>query len=211
MKRIKWIALLATQALLTSLAFAEGDVAQGKTVYTSCVSCHGKQGGGNAELAAPRLSHLPAVYILAQLDKFRSGTRGGKETSAAAQQMAAMAATLTDEQALYDVATYVATLQGAGTPAAVSGDVVLGGDYYNQFCGACHGAAAQGNPALNSPPLAGADDWYLVSQLQAFREGVRGSQPDDKTGRQMRAMASVLPNEKAIADVVAYISSLGNN
>jgi cytochrome c553 len=59
--------------------------------------------------------------------------------------------------------------------------------------------------------LAGADDWYLVAQLQAFREGIRGSGPNDKTGRQMRAMAGVLPDDKAIADVVAYIRTLGSN
>ena len=71
-----------------------------------------------------------------------------------------------------------------------------------------HGPAAEGNVALNSPRLAGSDDWYMVAQLQAFRSGQRGTHPDDRTGRQMRAMAGVLPDDKAIADVVAFVNSL---
>lgn len=208
---MKWIVLLTVQVLAASPGWAEGDIARGKALYANCVSCHGEQGSGSVDLAAPNLAHLPAVYVVAQLDKFRSGARGGKGASTAAQQMTAMAATLADEQALYDVAAYIATLEGQASPASVSGDVVLGADYYNQFCGACHGAEAQGNLALNSPPLAGADDWYLVTQLHAFREGVRGSTPNDKTGRQMRAMAGVLPNDQAIADVVAYIRTPDSN
>jgi cytochrome c oxidase subunit 2 len=62
--------------------------------------------------------------------------------------------------------------------------------------------------ALNSPPLVGADDWYLAAQLQAFRGGTRGTQPRDKTGKQMRMMAGTLPDDQAIAAVVAYIRSL---
>jgi len=209
--QMKWIVLLTVQVLAASLSWAEGDIAKGKALFATCVSCHGEQGSGNVELAAPNLAHLPAVYVVAQLDKFRAGVRGGPNDSAAARQMAAMASTLADEQALYDIAAYVTTLDGPASAASVSGDVVLGADYYNQFCGACHGAAAQGNLALNSPPLAGADDWYLVAQLHAFREGIRGSGPNDKTGRQMRAMAGVLPDDKAIADVVAYIRTLGSN
>ena len=85
----------------------------------------------------------------------------------------------------------------------------MGADYYNQFCGACHGAGALGNPSLNSPRLAGTDDWYLEAQLLAFRSGERGARPEDTTGRQMRAMAVILPDERAVRDVVAYLQSLG--
>ena len=36
--------------------------------------------------------------------------------------------------------------------------------------GTCHGPAAEGNVALHSPRLAGTDDWYLLAQLESFRE-----------------------------------------
>lgn len=84
----------------------------------------------------------------------------------------------------------------------------MGADYYNQFCGACHGAGAVGNLALNSPRLAGGDDWYMQAQLLAFRAGQRGSHPEDTTGKQMRAMAAILPDEQGVRDVVAYLHGL---
>ena len=42
-------------------------------------------------------------------------------------------------------------------------------------CVACHGASGEGNPALNSPSLAGQDASYLVRQLNHFKNGVRGA------------------------------------
>lgn len=206
--RYLFIALPALFLLFCGPIQAQGDMVAGATAYVSCAACHGAQGGGNRELGAPRLVHLEPVYIETQLQKFKSGLRGGPGASAAAAQMAGMAASLSDEQAEQNVAAYITTLKGAQSSPTVTGDAVLGGDYYNQFCGACHGAAAQGNLALNSPRLAGADDWYLKSQLRAFRSGSRGSHPQDRTGRQMRAMAAVLPGEQAIADIVAFIRSI---
>lgn len=194
---------------LASAALGDGDVDAGKGAYSACIACHGANGEGNAALNAPRLAHLDVAYMVAQLNKFRSGVRGGPESSTTAQQMAGMAATLSNEQALIDVATYIVTFETAPPAATLEGDAAVGADYYNQFCGACHGAAAQGNVALNSPNLAGADDWYLLSQLKAFRAGTRGAHPDDRTGRQMRAMAALLPDDKIVNDVVVFIHGSG--
>jgi cytochrome c553 len=200
--------LLAMLALAASLGCAADDPQQGKLIYATCAACHGAGAGGNRALNAPRLNHLQPVYIAAQLQKFRNGTRGGSDDSEHARQMAAIAAGLADEQAMYDVAAYIATLDGSASAASVQADVALGSTYYRQFCAACHGPGAEGNPALNSPTLAGADDWYLAAQLQAFRNGVRGTHPQDRTGKQMRVMAAVLPDDQAVAAVVAYIRSL---
>jgi len=200
--------LLAALILAPLPAAAEGDPGRGAALYAPCASCHGPDGSGNAALGAPRLTHLTPVYIVAQLDKFRSGQRGGSSAGQQAQQMAAMAATLGDEQAVYDVAAYIHSLDSKPSPGSVQGNAALGADYYNQYCGACHGRDAGGNPALNSPPLAGADDWYLVAQLRGFRNGERGADPADRTGRQMRAMALALPDDSAVTDVVAFIQSI---
>ena len=201
---------LALVGLMTAAlpAFAQNAEA-GKSQYATCVACHGANAQGNQALSAPRLNHLQPVYIAAQLDKFRSGIRGGEGASATAMQMAPMAAILADDQAVQDVAAYIAGLDSEPSAATLEGDVVMGADYYNQFCGACHGAGAVGNLALNSPRLAGGDDWYLQAQLLAFRAGQRGSHPKDTTGRQMRAMAVILPDEQAVKDVVAYLNGLG--
>ena len=199
---------LAAMLLCAAPALAQGDAAAGKAQYATCVACHGDQAQGNQALNAPRLNHLEPVYVAAQLVKFRSGVRGGEGATASSRSMAPMAATLADDQAIADVSAYIASLDSPTSEATVEGDAALGGDYYNQFCGACHGAGAVGNTSLNSPRLVGTDDWYLEAQLLAFRSGERGSHPEDTTGKQMRAMAMVLPNEQAVKDVVAYLRSL---
>ncbi len=198
---------MALVPLLPMIAEADGDAEAGRKHYGACAACHGEAAAGNPVLQAPRLNHLKPVYILAQLRSFRDGLRGG-EAGTPAAQMAAMAATLPDEQAMLDIATYIATLSGGPSPATVEGDRGMGADYYNQFCGACHGPAAEGNVALHSPRLAGTDDWYLLAQLESFRAGRRGTHPEDRTGRQMRAMAGVLPDDQAARDVIAFIRSL---
>lgn len=204
--------LISLLFLLTSVyaipILAAGNATVGETLYGACAACHGAQGEGNRALGAPRLNHLDSVYIEAQLLKFRQGIRGGAGAASSAVQMAGMANTLADEKAVADVSAFIAGLDSAAPAVTVQGDATLGGDYFNQFCGACHGPTAEGNTALNSPRLAGSDDWYLMAQLEAFRSGARGSHPDDRTGRQMRAMAGVLPDAKAVRDVVAFIGSL---
>ena len=207
MRFIRILLPLVLSAAATA-SFAEDNPQRGGELYASCAACHGAQGEGNRSLNAPRLTHLAPVYIVEQLQKFKAGVRGGTEAGDNARQMAGMAATLADDQAMYDIASYIATLKGGASAVTVEADAEVGAGYYRQFCAACHGPAGEGNPALNSPRLAGADDWYVVAQLEAFRSGARGSHAQDRTGKQMRAMAGVLPDDAAVAAVAAYIRGL---
>lgn len=95
------------------------------------------------------------------------------------------------------------------TSAFAAGDPARGQSYY-ATCGACHGASGEGMQALNAPALAGQEEWYVVRQLQNFKNGIRGTDPKDTFGMQMAPMAMTLPTEQAIEDVAAYISSLGD-
>ena len=96
---------------------------------------------------------------------------------------------------------------GAGPAVLAAGDVAKGKALYNIFA-ACHGANAEGTAALNAPANAGQDPWYMIRQLKNFRAGIRGADPDDTFGAQMRPMAMMLSSDQDIADVVAYITSL---
>jgi len=96
---------------------------------------------------------------------------------------------------------------GAGPAVLAAGDVAKGKALYN-ICAACHGANAEGTAALNAPANAGQDPWYMIRQLKNFRAGIRGADPDDTFGAQMRPMAMMLSSDQDIADVVAYITSL---
>jgi cytochrome c553 len=76
-----------------------------------------------------------------------------------------------------------------------------------QACAACHGATAQGNPALGAPALAGQGAAYLERQLQHFKTGVRGADPRDTQGAQMKAMAGGLSDED-IRVLAGYLAAL---
>jgi cytochrome c oxidase subunit 2 len=62
--------------------------------------------------------------------------------------------------------------------------------------------------AMNGPRLTGQYDWYLIRQLQNFKAGIRGSDPKDNYGAQMRPMTMTLADEQQVKDVVAYIQTL---
>ena len=51
-------------------------------------------------------------------------------------------------------------------------------------------------------------DWYLVTQLKNFKQGIRGAHPNDLYGPQMASMAAMLGDDQAINDLVAYINTL---
>jgi cytochrome c oxidase subunit 2 len=98
------------------------------------------------------------------------------------------------------------TLSSAGALAA--GDAERGKTLY-ATCGACHGANGEGLEALNAPKLAGQEEWYVIRQLENFKNGVRGNNPRDTYGMQMAPMAQTLVDAQAMQDVAAYIRTLG--
>jgi cytochrome c553 len=179
----------------------------GKTLYGVCASCHGADGGGNKALNAPRISGQKAWYIARQLTNFKSGIRGSHEKDIYGQQMRPMSMTLANDQMVADVSAYVSTLKSLASPPTIKGDATAGKAAY-AICASCHGANGEGNKALNAPAIAGQNDWYIVRQLYNFKNGIRGVDPKDSYGQQMRPMAMILPDDKAINNIAAYISTL---
>lgn len=93
-------------------ASIQPDATAGEKTYTTiCVACHGVDGKGNEALGAANLTYLYEPYMIRQLKYFRDGVRGSHAKDIRGQQMAAMAKTLTDDQAIADVAAYIAGLQ----------------------------------------------------------------------------------------------------
>jgi cytochrome c oxidase subunit II len=201
--RVLWVCLLLSLAATVQAA----DVAVGKSLYLTCAACHQPDAGGNQSLNAPRLAGQEAWYMKRQLEAFKSGLRGAAAGDVYGAQMRPMAMTLTDATAIDNVVAYIETLSPAPVPAAVQGEVAAGKRLY-ATCAACHGANGEGSLQLNAPSLAGQSDWYLARQLRDFKTGVRGSQPIDVFGMQMKPMAAMLANDQAIDDVVAYIDTL---
>lgn len=200
-----WLASHPTYA--ETLAQTGGDPALGERQYAVCVACHGAQGEGNRDLNSPRLAGLDGWYIARQLEYFRTGVRGAHEDDVYGKQMAPMAATLPDDEAVANVVAYIDTFPVEPAPVTVVGDVARGERLY-ETCVSCHGPQAEGIWAMNAPWQAGMDDWYLARQLENFKRGIRGAHPDDLYGAQMAAMARVLRDSESVNDVVAYIASL---
>jgi cytochrome c553 len=181
----------------------------GNELYAACVSCHGKDGHGQADIAAPSIAGLPAWYVEAQLVKFRSGIRGAHPDDLEGLRMRPMSRQMMDEGEIKAVSAYVATLSPLkAPPSTVGGDAAAGAAAY-ATCVACHGPDGKGNEALKAPPIVGQHDWYLVSQLKKFKSGIRGTNPLDVTGGQMRPMSMTLADEQAMKNVVAHIATLG--
>ncbi|MCC7008535.1 MAG: c-type cytochrome [Acidobacteria bacterium] len=186
---------------------AQGATASGEQLYRACASCHGEAGAGDATFGAPRIAAMPRWYVASQLQRFKAGTRGRHFDDAEGLRMRAMAMQMGTQAEIDAVASYVASLPAGTSPAAVAGADPAVGQTKFAVCAACHGPKGEGNEALNAPPLAGMDDWYVARQLRKFQSGVRGAVKDDPIGAQMAGMAlTVQPAE--VDSVAAYVHAL---
>ena len=185
----------------------EPPVPAGKELFQLCQQCHGETALGNQKVNAPSIAGLPQWYIEAQLKKFKGGGRGTHFDDLSGMQMRPMAMSLNNDGEITAISAYVAALPAQKPTPALSGDPNKGKTLFAP-CVACHQADAGGNEALKAPPLNHANDWYLAASLKKFKAGIRGTNPLDQSGGLMRPMAQTLPDEQAIADVVAYITTL---
>ena len=184
-----------------------GNAQVGAAQYAVCTACHGQRGEGLKALNAPKISGQEPWYLRRQLNNYKAGRRGVHEDDIYGRQMAPMAGTLIDDAAIENVIAHIQTFPDNPAPATVQGDVVRGERIY-AVCSYCHGSDAQGIQAINAPRMAGMTDWYLASQLQNFRSGIRGGHPQDFYGKQMGFMGRNLQTDEQINDVIAYINSL---
>jgi cytochrome c oxidase subunit II len=199
--------ILAVLGLFMSVSAMAADAAAGKAAFAICAACHGAEGQGNLAMNAPRLAGQEGWYLKRQMDAFRAGLRGTAPGDMHGAQMRPMAISVSAPAALDNLIAYIATLPDTPNATTVTGDAAAGKTAYG-VCAACHGADGKGNQALGGPRLVGQDDWYLVRQLKNYRQGLRGYDPKDTYGAQMKPMAATLATDQAVNDVVAYINSL---
>lgn len=95
----------------------------------------------------------------------------------------------------------------AGCFGGPTADQVAGDEIYDT-CVPCHGAKGEGNKSIQTPPIAGLPEWYVVEQLTKFKGAMRGYHPDDPEGHKMRPMARTLTSETQIAKVAKYVAGL---
>ena len=190
--------------LLPVCAFAAPmNIERGAAIYAICGACHGARGEGIESLSAPPLAGQQAPYLLRQLEHFHAGVRPSKE-DIQAQEMRHILTTVSKEDDWQSVIAFVKTLPGTRQREAFDGDIARGREIYAS-CAACHGAAGQGNEALEAPNLSVLPAWYVRSQLEKYRDGLRGGSAGDRPGNRMRAIAVTLHSDADVAAVTAYI------
>lgn len=200
------LAAVTLAALGCSATSASAPIA-GSTLYDACVNCHGPAGEGSVTVGAPRIAGMPQWYLSAQLTRFKDGLRGMHPDDFDGLRMRAMARQMMSAEEIDAVAEYIAGLPKVTNPATLHDADAAAGQALFITCTACHGPNGEGNQALNAPPLAGLDDWYVERQLRKFRAGVRGKALGDPVGPAMQAMSLTLDPGK-IADVAAYVHGL---
>jgi len=200
-----WLATYPTFA--QTVAQVPGDAKAGEPLYAVCGACHGAQGEGNPALNAPKLAGQGDWYLKRQLALFKSGARGTHEKDTFGKMMAPMAATLVDDAAMNNVVAYIKSLPDTPAPPTVKGNLTNGHDKF-ETCAACHAPDGRGIQAMNAPRLKGMSDWYLVTQLKNFRQGIRGAHKLDSYGPQMALIGEMLRDDQVTNDLVAYIGSL---
>ena len=88
-----------------------GNIENGSALYQTCSACHGAQAEGNKLLNAPPLVGIQDWYLVQQLKNYKYGYRAwDPELDPVGYAMVAISQMLESEQAMHDVAAYVATL-----------------------------------------------------------------------------------------------------
>lgn len=164
--------------------FADGDRESGRKVAGMCRTCHGLDGYAKIPIA-PHIGGEPALYLAAQLEAFRDGTREH-------EMMSVVARSLSDAQ-IADVSAWYAGHIATATLSAPEDDAP-------EACIACHGANGMAE-VEDAPNLAAEVNIYIDTQLKAFRSG-------DREHEVMSPIAAELSDDdiRAIADWYGAVS-----
>ena len=180
---------------------AKVDPAQAQAIVTKvCAACHAAD-GNSVSPVNPVLAGQHAEYITKQLADYKANTERKNPV------MLGMASTLSAQ----DMKNLGAYFEGQKPKTRAAKDpalVKLGEQIYRggimaksvAACTSCHGPNGAGIPA-QYPRLAGQYSEYIAAQLQGFRTGERGNDPN----RMMRAVAARLSDAeiKAVSEYAA--------
>ena len=163
-------------------------VQAGKAAAAACAACHG-EGGISKTPGMPNLVALEPKYLVTAMKGYKSGQRKH-------DLMKSLLAAVSEAD-MNNIALYYAlqTPARAQTPAAGN---QAAGKTAAVACGACHGnQGVSANPAF--PSIAGQDAQYLVTALQAYKNGSRRDEA-------MKGLAAAL-NDRVMKDMAAFYAA----
>jgi cytochrome c553 len=206
-------AVLALLALAMTGASAQTDknpdLAKGQALAGVCAGCHGADGVSPVP-TQPNLAGMSWQYIAKQLKHYKTGQRDNAI-------MKGFASTLSDAD-MKILGLYFSSMKGRaiGTKdeklAKTAEKLYRAGDSTRGIpaCAGCHSPSGAGIPALY-PRVGGQHAEYTVSQLAAFKAGIRGTatkEDSNPTGKMMMTIAGKLTEAeiKALAEYTAGLT-----
>jgi cytochrome c553 len=167
----------------------------------TCATCHGPL-GNSISPKFPVLAGQHANYLAAQMEAFRSHTRGDPD---ALGYMWGMAAPL-DRPLILALADYYSRQSPLASSKAEPQLIARGRNIYENgnasegipACATCHGAKAEG--IADYPRLAGQQVPYLLKQLHSFQTNLRDVAIMHGVAKEMQ--------EQEMKAVAAYLRSL---
>ena len=175
--------------------------------YTRCSPCHGDQAEGKKELGAPSLIGQPLTYLEDQMQAFQKGWRTAHNEHTSNEIMANAIVEVQEK----DVQLALQHIQSISTdqhPSRILGHQKRGKFLYDKHCSVCHGPKAEGSYKNRIPRLNLQHAWYLKSQLERYKKDQRGTHHEDEMGMTMSFYAKLIPDDKAMNDIVAYLSNI---
>ena len=153
---------------------------RGFVVYRdNCRECHLGSGMGIPALGVPSIAGLPRWYVTDQLRAFRRGERGADAKDQSGKLMRSKAESI-GERDLAFVGRYIESLPPNATRDTLDLAAPSAGErHFLADCASCHGERGEGNRSERAPPLTYQPDWYLLKQLENFRDGKRPHLKDE--------------------------------
>ena len=177
------------------------------SITAACRTCHGEKLEGNTTLKAPSLTNLESIYMERQLLNFKNGIRGADPKDIEGNIMRIATLNYSDQD-IKELVRTISALPSVKPGSLPDEDAGRGKAYYDHLCGACHGPSGKGIKAIGAPGLWGLEDWYMASQLEKFRSGIRGSSSEDRFGQQMVYIMKSLNSEAEIKAIIAYLQTV---
>ena len=213
---ISALGLLVFSIATNSSIAAAKDTVDGDALYQeNCSACHGQRAEGNIDFLAPVLAGYPVNYLLRQIGYFLRGFRTGGDSIEMIKDMIEVQETLSADE-LHSITIYLSGLEipvlEQEVQPIVEGEAEGEGLRESRLfkgCSSCHGKNAAGNNELSAPRLTAQYGWYIKSQLVGYRAGHRGTQAEDRFGRQMKSSADAIASEADIDKLVNYLLTLG--
>lgn len=207
MKHQSILAFIMYGSLATGSSWAaqpEANAEKAKQIVSQvCIACHGMDGNGTEPVNPefPKIAGKQSVYLLKQLNDFKSGKRKS-------DIMAGIAAELSPED-MSNLATYFAGQKNKPGTVMYPDLLASGKKYYLEgssevgvpACSGCHNPDASGTDKY--PHLAGQHAAYVYQQLKRFASSER----ENDRGLVMQSLAMRM-SEQEMKAVSEYIMSI---